>query len=196
MLGDAYVKWYRAPQYYAPGSWHGTLALDGGGALINQAIHTVDLLRWVMGPAESVFALSGALRHRGIEAEDTLIATLRFECGALGVIEATTSVAPGFRRRLEVSGERGTVILDGDVISTWALEGESESADTSGEQITDGSADPAAIAAEGHRRQIEDMIMAVIEDREPAVNGREGRKSLELVMALYRSAAQGQLVKL
>jgi predicted dehydrogenase len=196
MLGDAYVKWYRAPQYYAPGSWHGTLALDGGGALINQAIHTVDLLRWVMGPAESVFALSGALRHRGIEAEDTLIATLRFECGALGVIEATTSVAPGFRRRLEVSGERGTVILDGDVISTWALEGESESADTSGEQITDGSADPAAIAAEGHRRQIEDMIMAVIEDREPVVSGREGRKSLELVTALYRSAAQGQLVTL
>jgi predicted dehydrogenase len=192
ILGDAYVKWYRAPEYYASGSWHGTLALDGGGALINQAIHTVDLLRWVMGPAETVFAMKGALLHRHIEAEDTLVGTVRFRNGALGVIEAATSVAPGFRRRLEITGERGSVILDGDSISVWSLAGDGTSTASQAEQITDGSADPAAIATEGHRRQIEDMVRAVLEDREPAVTGREGRKSLELVACLYRSAVEGE----
>ncbi|MGH9836668.1 MAG: Gfo/Idh/MocA family protein [Blastocatellia bacterium] len=192
MVGDAYVKWYRAPEYYAD-SWHGTMALDGGGALINQAIHTVDLLRWMMGPVETVFAMKSALRYPHIEAEDTLVASLRFQNGALGVIEAATSIKPGFKRRLEISGERGTVILDGDVISCWAIDGEAEDA-TGGEQITDGSANPAAISNEGHRRQIEDMMRAVVEDRQPMIDGREGRKSLELVTALYASALEGRAV--
>src|SRR5262249_2655042 len=154
----AYVKWYRAPEYYA-GSWHGTMALDGGGALINQAIHTVDLLRWVMGPGDTAFAMASALRYPHIEGEDTLVASLRFPNGALGVIEAAPWVKPGFRRRREISGERGTVILDGDAIGRWEVDGESEAADE-GEQITDGSANPAAISNEGHRRQIEDMMRA------------------------------------
>jgi predicted dehydrogenase len=193
MVGDAYVKWYRAPEYYA-GSWHGTMALDGGGALINQAIHTVDLLRWMMGPVETAFAMKSALRYPQIEGEDTLVASLRFRSGALGVIEAATSAKPGFKRRLEISGERGTVILDGDAISCWAIDGESEDAN-GGEQITDGSADPAAISNEGHRRQIEDMMRTVIEDRAPMIDGREGRKSLELVVALYASANTGEVIK-
>lgn len=189
ILGDAYVKWYRSPEYYDPRSWHGTLNLDGGGALINQAIHTVDLLQWMMGPFESVFAIKAALRYPHIEAEDTLVASIRFQSGALGVIEAATSIKPGFKRRLEISGERGTVILDGDAISLWEVEG--ESSDTgAGEQITDGSANPAAISNEGHRRQLEDMMTAVIEKRPPLVDGIEGRKSLELVEAVYRSAAE------
>jgi predicted dehydrogenase len=193
MIGDAYVKWYRAPEYYAD-SWHGTMALDGGGALINQAIHTVDLLRWVMGPVDTAFAMGSALRYPGIEGEDTLVACLRFRNGALGVIEAATSVKPGFKRRLEISGERGTVILDGDAISHWEIDGESEAVGV-GEQITDGSANPAAISNEGHRRQIEDMMKAVIENRVPMIDGREGRKSLEVVIALYQSAASGEVVK-
>jgi predicted dehydrogenase len=193
MIGDAYVKWYRVPEYYAPGSWHGTHALDGGGALINQAIHTVDLLRWMMGPAETVFAMKAALRYPHIEGEDTLVSSLRFRNGALGVIEAATSAKPGFKRRLEITGEKGTVILDGDSISCWSIDGESEAVGE-GEQITDGSANPAAISNEGHRRQIEDMMNAVIEDRAPVVDGKEGRKSLELVTALYNSAAKGQAV--
>ncbi len=195
MMGDAYIKWSRAPEYYAAGSWHGTLALDGGGALINQAIHTLDLLRWMMGPAETVFAMKGALRYPQIEAEDTLVGTIRFQNGALGVIEAATSVVPGFRRRLEISGEHGTVILDGDVITHWSLPGESESASDSIAQLTDGSADPKAISTEGHRLQIEEMMRAVSEDREPFVSGREGRLSLELVEALYHSANTGQAVR-
>lgn len=193
MVGDAYVKWYRAPEYYAHGTWHGKLELDGGGALINQAIHTVDLLRWMMGPVETAFAMKAALRYPHIEAEDTLVASLRYTSGALGVIEAATSIKPGFKRRLEISGERGTVILDGDSISVWAIEGESEDTGES-EQITDGSANPAAISNEGHRRQIEDMISAVIDDRPPLVDGLEGRKSLEVVEALYKSAMTGMPV--
>ena len=194
MLGDAYVKWYRAPEYYAD-SWHGTLALDGGGALINQAIHTVDLLRWLAGPVETAFALKAALRYPQIEGEDTLVASLRFANGALGVIQAATSAKPGFKRRLELSGERGTIILDGDAISTWVIDGE-EAAPSDDAQITDGSANPAAISNEGHRRQIEDMLHAVLEDRAPLIDGREGRKSLEVVEALYRSANEARAVSL
>jgi predicted dehydrogenase len=195
IVGDAYVKWYRVPEYYAPGSWHGTMALDGGGALMNQAIHTVDLLQWIMGPAETVFAMKAALRYPHIEGEDTLVANLRFQNGALGVIEAMTSAKPGFKRRLEISGEHGTVILDGDSLSCWAIDGENEVVGE-GEQITDGSANPAAISNEGHRRQIEDMMNAVIEDRAPVVDGKEGRKSVELIIALYESAVKGQAVSM
>ncbi len=194
MIGDAYVKWYRAPEYYA-GSWRGAIATDGGGALINQAIHTVDLLRWMMGPVDAAFAMKAALRYPQIECEDTLVASLRFQNGALGVIEAATSAKPGFKRRLEISGERGTVILDGDAISCWAIDGEDEEAG-GGEQITDGSSNPAAISNEGHRRQIEDMMRAVVEDRPPMIDGREGRKSLEVVTALYESSVSGRVIKL
>lgn len=195
MIGDAFVKWYRAPEYYAPGTWRGTLSLDGGGALINQAIHTVDLLRWMMGPVETAFAMKAALRYPHIEAEDTLAGVVRFENGALGSVQAATSAKPGFKRRLEISGERGTVILDGDAISVWAIDGEDSDLGDA-EQLTDGSANPAAISNEGHRRQIEDMMRAVIEDRPPMIDGREGRKSLELVAALYASANAGQPVRL
>ncbi len=194
MLCDAIVKWYRAPEYYA-GSWHGTQALDGGGALINQAIHTVDLLRWLAGPVETAFAMKAALRYPQIEGEDTLVASLRFQNGALGVIQATTSVKPGFKRRVELSGERGTIILDGDAISVWALDGETD-APSDDAQLTDGSANPAAISNEGHRMQIEDMVNAVREGRAPLIDGREGRLSLEVVEALYASANAGQAVKL
>lgn len=195
MIGDAIVKWYRAPEYYAPGSWHGTAAEDGGGALINQAIHTVDLLRWMMGPVETVFAMKSALRYPHIEGEDTLVASLRFHNGALGVIQAATSAKPGFKRRVEISGENGSVILDGDAISCWAVDGEA-AASGDGEQITDGSANPAAISNEGHRRQIEDMMHAVLENRPPMIDGREGRNSLEVVSALYESARRGEPFRL
>lgn len=192
MLGDAYVKWYRAPEYYQD-SWHGTLALDGGGALINQAIHTVDLLRWMMGPVVAASAMKKALRYP-IEGEDTLVGNVEFQNGALGVIVATTSVKPGFKRRLELSGERGTIILDGDEITVWDIEGETSAAE-SAEQITDGSSNPAAISTEGHRRQIEDMMNAVRENRAPIVDGHEGRKSLEVVCALYQAAQEERVLR-
>ena len=194
MVCDAVVKWYRAPDYYAD-SWHGTMALDGGGALINQAIHTVDLLRWFAGPVAEAFAFRNALRYPHIEAEDTLVGSLRFANGALGVVQATTSVKPGFKRRVELSGERGTIILDGDAISVWDIDGEASAASNDA-QLTDGSANPAAISNEGHRLQIEDMVRAISDHRAPLLDGREGRKSLEVVMALYEAANTAGVVKL
>ena len=194
MVCDAVVKWYRAPEYYAD-SWHGTLALDGGGALINQAIHTLDLLRWFVGPVAEVFAFRNALRYQHIEAEDTLVGSLRFANGALGVMQATTSVKPGFKRRVELSGERGTIILDGDAISVWEIDGEASAASHDA-QLTDGSANPAAISNEGHRLQIEDMLQAVRDGRAPLLDGRAGRESLEVVTALYASAQAARVVKL
>lgn len=167
--------------------------MDGGGALMNQAIHTIDLLRWIVGPVETAFAMQSALRYPHIEAEDTLVGSVRFRNGALGIIQAATSAKPGFKRRLEISGERGTIILDGDAISVWAIDGEDSDLGEA-EQLTDGSANPAAISNEGHRRQIEDMMRAVIENRSPMIDGREGRKSLELVAALYASASEGKPV--
>jgi predicted dehydrogenase len=149
----------------------------------------------MMGPVETAFAIKSALRYPHIEAEDTLVGSVRFQNGALGVVQAATSAKPGFKRRLEISGEHGTIILDGDAISVWAIDGEEENLGES-EQLTDGSANPAAISNEGHRRQIEDMMRAVAEDRPPMIDGREGRKSLELVAALYASANDGRPVKL
>jgi UDP-N-acetyl-2-amino-2-deoxyglucuronate dehydrogenase len=185
VMGSAYVKWHRSDQYYASAGWRGTLATDGGGALINQAIHTVDLLRWMMGPVASVSAFGGRILHPQIEGEDALVAALRFQNGALGVIEAATAVYPGFKRRLEITGTEGTAILDGDNITVWSLrDGSLNPAPPSGD-ISDGSANPMAIDCEGHRRVMEDFAAAVREGRKPFVDGNDGREALELVLAIY-----------
>ncbi len=190
VMAGAHIKWYRSPEYYRAASWRGTLTLDGGGALINQAIHTVDLLRWVMGPVEAITAYAGRRMHETIEGEDTLVAALKFQSGALGVIEAATSVYPGFKRRLEITGTEGTAILDGDNITTWALRNGSANPAPPSKDVADGSADPMAIDFEGHRRVMEDFAAAIQEGRQPFVNGSEGRKSLELVLAAYRAAGR------
>jgi predicted dehydrogenase len=195
-MASAYVKWYRTADYYQSAAWRGTLALDGGGALINQAIHTVDLLRWIAGPVAQLSAYTGRLLHHNIEGEDTVTAALRFKNGALGVIEAATSVYPGFKRRLELTGTEGTVVLDGDNITTWALRDGSPNPHPATAEVSDGSANPMAIDCEGHRRVLEDFAQAIRENRAPAVDGCEGRQSLELVMAIYRSAQNGQPVKM
>ena len=196
ILASAYVKWYRAPEYYASAAWRGTLALDGGGALINQAIHTVDLLRWIAGPVTQVSALADRLLHPQIEGEDTVVAALRFQTGAIGVIEAGTSVFPGFKRRIELSGTEGSVSLEGDNITTWALRDGSANPSSAAGEVSDGSANPMAIDCEGHRRVMEDFARALQENRPPRVDGHEGRKSLELVLAIYRSAREGTTVTL
>lgn len=189
ILADAHIKWYRKPEYYASNAWRGTLSIDGGGALINQAIHTVDLLRWIMGPADAVSAYSDRLLHAGIEAEDTLVAVVRFRNGALGIVEAATSAYPGFKRRLEITGTEGTVILDGDNLTTWALRDGSANPAAPAGDVSNGSADPMAIDCEGHRRIMADFAAAILQQRKPLVDGRDGRESLELVRAIYHSAA-------
>ena len=109
MLATAQVKWYRPPEYYRGSRWRGTQALDGGGALMNQGVHTVDLLLWLFGPVRRVFGRTATLRHQ-IEVEDTAVAVLEFENGALGTLEAATSAYPGYPRRLELTGSQGTLV--------------------------------------------------------------------------------------
>src|SRR5579871_755060 len=196
LLGDADVKWYRSDAYYASSGWRGTVALDGGGCLMNQGVHQVDLLRWLMGPVESVFARTGTFGHESIEVEDVAVALLRFRNGALGVIEASTAVYPGLAARLEISGTEGTVIVEESRMTLRQLRDESGAAGDYGASVTADSgtgpaADPAALALAGHRSQLADFLAALEEDREPAVGGAEGRAALELVLAIYQSAREG-----
>jgi len=200
IMADAYIKWFRTQEYYEAARWRGTLALDGGGALINQSIHTVDLLQYLVGPAGSVFGFAEKKLHTYIEAEDAAVAVVKFKHGALGVIEGTTSVSPGFSRRVEIHGEKGSVILDGNDITTWKLidTGEEEDALSrlKDRDLSNGASDPMALDITGHRRQMEDLITAIQQDRPPMVDGAEGLKALELVLAIYRSAREKALVEL
>ncbi len=197
-LCSAYVKWWRDADYYPVGGWHGTKALDGGGALINQAIHGVDLLQWLVGMPTKVSAFSDALVH-SIEAEDTLVANLQFASGALGSIEAATSCKPGAAKRIEISGDKGTIVLEDDRIITWEFDDEhpDDEAVRKGEHsltLKSGFADPKAITSEGHRLQVTDLVAAIRENRQPSVSGTEGRNAVQIVEAIYQSAESGQIV--
>ena len=197
---DAYVKWFRSQEYYQAAKWRGTLALDGGGALINQAIHTVDLAQYFAGPAASVYGLTERKRHPYIEGEDTALALVRYQGGAVGVLEATTSVAPGFSRRVEIHGEKGSIVLDGNDISVWSLEGrgpeddELERLRASQKDASDGASNPMNLDISAHTRQFQDFLDALEHKRRPAVDGREALKALAIVTAVYRSAELGQPV--
>ena len=197
---SAHVKWYRAPEYYRD-SWHGTLALDGGGALINQAIHGLDLLQWWAGMPEEVFAWTTRRAHTQIEGEDTAQAVLRFPGGALGAIEASTAVFPGFSRRIELCGTEGSIVLEDDRITTWRfrVEQPGDEAVRAGAKQTDlgsGAAAPQQINFVGHQWQIEDLARAIREGRPPKIEGAEARKAVALVRALYASAASNRPVRL
>ena len=201
-LVDAYVKWNRAPAYYQAAPWRGTHALDGGGALINQAIHTVDLAQFFAGPAASVIGHTDRKHHAQIEAEDTALAIVRYRGGAAGVIEATTSVSPGFARRVEIHGERGSIILDGNDIALWQLEGQDEEEVTLArlrglaKDASDGASDPTKLDIAGHRHQFEDFVAAVRTGRPPVIDGRAALPALEIVLAVYQSAKSGEKVEL
>ena len=199
VLCSVYIKWQRAPGYYA-GTWHGTLALDGGGVLINQGIHGIDLLQWIAGMPVEVSAATTRRVHTGIEAEDTAAAVLRFPDGALGVIEASTAVHPGFRRRIEICGSGGSAVLEDDQVTRWEfLNPESGDgamvAATSGQGMRAGTASPGAISDEGHRLQLQDMVDALRSGRGPVVPGSDARAAVSLVRAIYDSAALGRPVR-
>ncbi len=201
VLGDACVKWHRPSTYYASAAWRGTWALDGGGALINQSVHMVDLLQWIMGPVEAVSAFTGTLAHEGLEVEDTAVAVLRFRNGGLGSIEAATSIYPGFPRRLEIHGERGSVLVEGDRIRAWEVAGTGEAEQQQIEAVAgpptgSGAADPRVATSADHRAQLEDFVLAIEQGRESLVNGEEGRKSLEIVLGIYQSAHTRRIISL
>lgn len=201
-LGETTCKWWRSQQYYDEGGWKGTKALDGGGALMNQAIHNVDLLLWMMGPATHIAGFTATLAHERIEVEDTAVACLRFANGALGVIEATTSVFPGLPKTIGVHGDQGTVVIEQEDILRWdfakALPEDEQIKERFAKKIgaSGGASDPAAISHEGHRRQLADFFAAIAEGRPPLVDGREGRRSVEVILAIYRSTVTGSAVEL
>ncbi|MGD9519304.1 MAG: Gfo/Idh/MocA family protein [Armatimonadota bacterium] len=197
LYANAFVPWYRAPEYYA-GSWHGTRELDGGGALMNQSIHYIDLLLWMFGDVAQVAGFADTLVH-DIEVEDCASATLRFRSGAQGLIQGTTCTYQGKPARLEVHGELGNAVVLGDQIQLWEVEGdETEWNPTAGS--SGAASDPRhgmiGLAVQAHMEQIEDLIEAIEEGREPLLNGLEARRAVELILAIYRSSAEGQVVSL
>jgi len=201
-LGDTYVKWWRTQQYYDSGGWRGTWELDGGGALMNQAVHNVDLLYWLMGDVESITAMTATLAHERIEVEDTAVAALRFKNGALGVIEAATSAYPGLLKRTEIHGDRGSARVEQDDITLWDFQEKVPSdnevyAAMAGQTgFKAGASDPRGITHHGHRVQLLDFLQAIDAGGSPRVDGRDGRKSVEIIRAIYRSAQTGQVVTL
>ena len=201
-LGDAYVKWYRTQEYYDSGAWRGTWKLDGGGALMNQAVHTVDLLSWLMGPIEEIQAQTATLAHKRIEVEDVAVATVKFKSGALGVIEATTAAYPGYLKRIELHGSEGTAVLEEEDLKTWdfakkrAGDKAVHKAMQQSKSTGGGAADPAAIGHHGHTMQFKDFVKAINTNGTPAVDGHEGRKPVEIILAIYKSAQSGKTVKL
>lgn len=198
-LASAYVKWWRDQAYYDDVKWRGTWALDGGGALSNQGSHAVDLLQWLVGLPAEVSAFAATRAHQRIEAEDTLVASLRYGDGALGVIECATSCFPGTARRIELCGDAGAITLEDDRITRWefAHAAPEDEAIRAGEQssvLPGGSSSPGAIGQRGHRLQIEDLVSAIREGREPTIPGRDGRNAVRLIRAIYAAVQSGGTV--
>jgi UDP-N-acetyl-2-amino-2-deoxyglucuronate dehydrogenase len=188
LLVDARVKWYRPPEYYGQSRWRGTLALDGGGALINQAVHTVDLLLWLLGDVARVQSRTATALH-AIETEDIALAILEFSSGALGVFHATTASYPGYPRRVEISGSEGTVILEQDRILTADLRNPPPGFAEAIAPDENSSASSAVVSDfRGHQALLEDFLRAIEQNTAPICDGREGRKSIALVEAIYRAA--------
>ena len=197
VLGNAIVPWWRSQEYYDSGDWRGTWKLDGGGVLMNQSIHSIDLLQWLMGPVKSVFGYTDTLVHR-METEDVAVAILRFANGALGTIAAATGAYPGVTTRIEIFGDKGSAIIENDNLSFLHLARDDKEAISSygvspqvqnkveGKSST--SQNPAALSASSHALQIADMIRAIREDGTPLVDGYKGRHPVEIILGIYESA--------
>jgi predicted dehydrogenase len=194
VLADAQIKWYRSQEYYDSGKWRGTWQFDGGGALMNQGIHAIDLLQWFMGDVNEVSAQTATLAHERIEVEDTAAAVLKFANGAVGVIEGTTGAWPGFLKKIEICGSRGSVIMEEENIRAWKFAEELPEDEEIRKQYGSatatggGASDPAAIGHHGHKLLFESFVQALREDRPPDIDGVEGRKAVEIIEAIYRSA--------
>jgi predicted dehydrogenase len=199
-LSSAYIKWWRSDAYYTTSSWKGTWKLDGGGALMNQGIHAVDLLQWLVGLPKRVGAFAATRAHAMIETEDTLSATLQFPDGSLGVIEAATSSFPGSDLRIEITGDKGSAAIVNDKIVRWDFAETLPSdatvmANEEGGKIGGGTADPKAISVEGHRRLVEDLALAIRDKRAPMIPGEEARRAVSIIVACYESARTGKIVE-
>lgn len=199
-MADAYVKWWRPQSYYESGVWRGTWQLDGGGAIMNQSIHTIDLLLHVMGDVESVRAETRLIAHEGIEVEDTASALLTYASGALGVIQGSTACwsEQGHPAEIQISGEAGSVFMADDRFKVWEFQNETaKDADIrarhglASEVAGAGAADPKAIDFTWHQRNFEDVLSALQAGTQPSVDGHEARRAVALIEALYASAKTG-----
>lgn len=202
VLGDAYVKWSRSPEYYASAAWRGTWKYDGGGALMNQGIHCVDLLQWLMGPVQSVQSFTANIKHKNIEVEDTVVSALKFQNGALGTLECSTAVFPGAPKRIEIMGTEGTAILEEDSLLTWRFRSEDSRDELirtgmgSRKVSRGGSSNPTDIGFIGHQKQLENIIHSIQTGDRLMIDGVEGRKSVEIILAVYESARTGRMITL
>jgi len=204
LAGDASVKWYRTQQYYDSGDWRGTWALDGGGCLMNQGIHTIDMISWIMGGVKSVQAMVRTAAH-DIEVEDQANVLVEYRNGAVGVIQGSTCTYPGFAERLEVYGEHGSVIIEGDRTKVWRVDPERAKLGKYGDGVMGqptpslhlaGAAewteeDPTANWGEQHRLQLQDFADAIRDDREPFITGEMALEPLRTILAIYESSRQG-----
>jgi UDP-N-acetyl-2-amino-2-deoxyglucuronate dehydrogenase len=199
VLGDAYLKYYRAQGYYDSAVWRGTWAMDGGGALMNQGIHGIDILQWIMGDVETVYARADHL-VRNIEGEDTAVAVVTYKSGAYGTIIGTTAAFPAEDPRLQFHGELGTILMEEQIIKKWVVQGRDGNPKdmTPQSDITKigGISDPTTLETCGHEKIIQNMLDALRYNQELYCSGIEGRKSIELILAIYESAKTGKEVKL
>src|SRR5881227_242939 len=196
VLGNALIPWWRSQAYYDSGAWRGTWKLDGGGVLMNQSIHSIDLLQWLMGPVKSVCAYTDTLVHR-METEDVAVAILRFANGALGTIAATTDAYPGTGTRIEVHGDKGSVVIEDDRLSYLHLaQDDREQRAPTASAGPSAAQNPATLAIRSHALQIEDMMRAIRENGAPLVDGYAARHLVEIILGIYESARTHQEVTL
>ena len=189
IMARAAVKWFRDQEYYRSSNWRGTLHLDGGGAVINQAVHTIDLLYWFLGEAEAVSAYKGTFTHEDIEAEDNAVAIIRFKSDVMAVFEASTSIVPAQPRKIEIHGTKGTVILTDDEAVVLLGSGSEEADKEYNQENGSGAADPLkGLGFQNHASQYAQIIHAIRSGGEPIVSGEESLQSLAVVESIYRSA--------
>ncbi|HEY7419633.1 MAG TPA: Gfo/Idh/MocA family oxidoreductase [Ktedonobacteraceae bacterium] len=199
VLGNAIVPWWRSQQYYDSGAWRGTWSLDGGGILMNQSIHSIDVLQWLMGPVKSVYAYTDTLVHT-METEDTAVAVLRFANGALGTISATTGAYPGVTTQIQICGDQGSAVIDNDKLAFLRLARDAKEevgpygsksttiTSTSTTEQSGTTSNPAALTSTTHMMQIADMIRAIREDGQPLVDGNAARRPVDIILSIYESA--------
>jgi len=193
LLADYRMKYYRSPEYYGQSIWRGTWEMDGGGALMNQGIHGIDLIQYLLGGVKSVYAQCRTLA-RDIEVEDSANILVEYKNGAIGVIQGTTLAEPGYPRVLEVTGTKGTVVIKEDVIDRWDIPGETE--DTGTQSLCNASANPMAFSEQYHMMQMTDLLDAIEQDRKTMVDEEEGRKPVDIILAAYESERTGRKVVL
>ena len=193
--GDVYMKFFRSQEYYDSSAWRGTWAMDGGGAMMNQGIHGIDLLQYLMGNVRSVMSMCKTLA-RDIEVEDTSNTLVEFENGAIGVIQASTSTSPGYPRIIQINGTKGMIEITESSVTRWDINGTKYSKEIVTTEGSCGYNDPTALRADSHLLQIEDFVKSLQNGTKPLVDVYEGRKAVEIILCAYESSKQGKKIYL